>query len=151
MIPHSSPPNRRGRRIVVAILILGLGSAWWYWPRRDARFVGQWELFRSGESEPYGHMHFERNGEYVFTPATGRHTPQHGGWRVDGSRLRMSSGKLVTCVAPAVLTVEKWIGRKLTYLQEDYPLEITSVTADEILLKKGPRPDDNLTFRRVSE
>src|SRR5688572_25881304 len=43
---NSSPPDKRRRRRLIVALLLILVSlpTWWYWPRRDARLVGEWQV-----------------------------------------------------------------------------------------------------------
>lgn len=37
------PKRRRRRWIVVGVLLFVVGvTGWWYWPRGDAKFVGEW-------------------------------------------------------------------------------------------------------------
>jgi hypothetical protein len=64
MTSPPSPPNRRKRRILVMIVALALASfiAWWYWPRGDARFVGEWEWWIEDRKSPEMLIKLHRSG-----------------------------------------------------------------------------------------
>src|SRR5687767_4121230 len=62
-----------------------MASHRWYWPRGDARFVGQWLMYNSGSSVPEGTMVFYRHGMGRFTASdvTGEVSISFQ-WRVEG-------------------------------------------------------------------
>lgn len=50
---QETPRPKRGRRrwIIAGVLLFVVAVAcWWYWPRRDARFVGKWRITAPGEN-----------------------------------------------------------------------------------------------------
>ena len=49
MQPAQAKPRRKRRRwLIVALLLVLAGVAWWNWPRGDARFVGKWRVITVG-------------------------------------------------------------------------------------------------------
>ena len=113
-------------------------------------------MFHTGESEPYGRIHFLRNGTSEFTPANGGYNPESAPWRAGENSLVMSSRERVMDVTEnrvilrAASLIESWTGYTPTYVREFAPLEIISVATNEILLQ-GPRKEHRLTFRRIPE
>jgi hypothetical protein len=57
-------PNRYRRRILLAaIAVVGILSAWWYWPRGDERFVGTW---RGKDARLVNPITLRRHGQGEF-------------------------------------------------------------------------------------
>jgi len=72
MTSPPSPPNRRRRRwlIVTALAVASLVS-WWYWPRRDARFVGKWTWTEDHVIRLLPTVQFQSNGVIIASgPST---------------------------------------------------------------------------------
>ena len=88
---NSSPPNKRRRRRLIVALLLTLVSlpTWWYWPRRDARFVGEWQ------SENGDRIHLAADGACQMTSniATGYKATIYFSWAVRGNTLVMQTAR----------------------------------------------------------
>ena len=159
MTAAPSPPSRCRRSIIVAIAVLVIGLGWWFWPRGDARFVGQWQMFMNDETEPYGTIRFYRNGSSLFTSAD--QAAESGRWRVDGKNLVMSCRVPLVFLLPGrglrqrlwlrvVLLIESWTGFELAEIWDSNPLEITAVAPNELRFKTDSY-NHTIAFRRIPE
>jgi hypothetical protein len=145
------PRNRRRGLIVAVVLVLVSMVSWWNWPRGDARFVGKWSAQIEGDAGPYGVIVFQRNGESRFSP-TGYKDSRGGPWRVEQNRLVMT-GKTSgdwSVFEPVITRLEAWTGTTLLFNVDLDPLEITTVSPNEIRLK-NTETGRNYVFSRIPE
>lgn len=154
MTSPPSPPNRRGRWIVVTVVVLVLGMGWWLWPRRDARFVGTWRFFDvyDGKESHAGWIVFHANGSVSATlHSAGGDNPSY--WRTDGDCIELTD---LPNNLPAVLRVAaSWI--RTTATGNNNPVGyrrwfwMQSVQRDEIRLGDEPGAGHSVTLKRSPE
>ena len=91
---QTHPPKRRRRwpwTLLAVALVPGAGLGWWYWPRGDARFVGQWVVSFRNDARARGELKLMRHGMGRWEEA-GR---PHGVsllWRIEGDQLVLGRG-----------------------------------------------------------
>src|SRR5436190_13010780 len=88
MEPAQAKPVRRRRRWLIAALLLVLvsGVAWWEW-RRNAMFVGRWQVVDLRDGDRIGELAFDCNGTAVFQSIFDRSVFYR--WNVLGDELRL--------------------------------------------------------------
>ena len=147
MTSPPTPPSRRNRRVVVtmAALVPILLWSWWFWPRGDSRFVGEWVV--TGQSHVFT---FRANGTSLSV------REGDGGllstWRVDGDTLILRSdpphwlrGSLVLIQEP----LEFVTGCRINYGPEER-FQIVDVTESAIQLRQDG-DDGVVTLNRLSK
>jgi hypothetical protein len=87
MTSPPSPPNRRRRRIVVTIAVLMFGLGWWFWPRADARFLGNWDIKYKDQPGSWSVFMFSASGRGTWKHPDGSSASFF--WRIEGDRLIM--------------------------------------------------------------
>ena len=68
MADEAPRPTRKRRRWTIAgVLLFGVAcTAWWHWPRGDARFVGKWQLEYPSRGSTDGTLWLYANGASHF-------------------------------------------------------------------------------------
>lgn len=146
MEPTQVKPIRKRRRWLIVALVLVLVSVcgWWYWPRGDARFVGEWGFAsRDGISidSRQGSLHFQRNGMGFFVTGKGEKSKQFP-WRVSGHTLRYGhrSSPLDNTVLRVIATLEILVtGKQTSQGFGDASYRISELSADSLTLREYVR------------
>jgi hypothetical protein len=159
MIPPASPSRRRKRRLVAvaAVSLLLSMSAWWYWPRGDARFVGKWETllaFRDGSGAvSVGEQQLYENGtgKAWIGPPGDRRRVSYFRWRVEGEDLVVGDGGEGNAHKP-LGGLHDWVWKHLGYgvVTGGARYRIIDVRQDEIRLDSGESEDIEI-LKRISE
>jgi hypothetical protein len=139
------PKDRRRRLFIVGVLLILAVTAWWRWPRGDARFVGKWAWSDSlPDSAPVLTMTLFRNGVGVSTQ-DGKSFSYP--WYVDGSHLVMGHG------SPGITTsflrrLQGWLQGVIgsSPIVPAHAWEIVEVNEDEFLIRAFKNTSTNSLY-----
>jgi hypothetical protein len=87
------PKRKRWRWIIAGVLLFMVAvGGWWYWPRGDARFVGQWSVTHGTAGTPNAVWTFQGGGVLLAGKPGSPGVGSTGTfWRVEGEHLVLGS------------------------------------------------------------
>jgi hypothetical protein len=145
MEPNQSKPfRRRGLKVILAIAVVLLALAWWFWPRVDQRVVGKW---RCGEWV----MQFHEDGlveNFAVFDADNRL-----GMEVKGvGRFKIVGNRFYILDGTKGLQALAYDLQRLLMPQKHWPLyegEIVRIDATTLTLKSEEFGDSEMVLHRV--
>jgi hypothetical protein len=147
--PCASRRRRRRRWLIAALLFVVGVTAWWYWPRGDARFVGKWSVSMDGQ-KPEAVMVLRSNG-------TGHQRLIDGSaevafsWSVEGDVFmvgRFSSNRLTEAIDQFMIWLIRKTGRGV-FLSADR-LQVVDIE-DEVIRMERPGKVTAVEFHRIND
>jgi hypothetical protein len=145
----------RCRWLIVALLLVLAGAAWWEWPRGDARFVGKWKV-KKGTAPTAFQTYYSNGTATSLVPGLQLSTCP---WRVEGNKMIYGW----SCTA-RTLPLPRWLAAKwfvltgtIPYVGEDV-VELTTVSEDVISYRRpavmgaAPTPaEEFISMTRIPE
>jgi hypothetical protein len=149
--PAMKKPRRWKRWAAIALTAVTLLATWFYWPREDRRFCGEWQCVDELTGASTGRFKLHPNGRGCSIPA-GTSDRWLFRWTFDGDQLVIGRS-LSASYRDLFEQVSEWVMRATgqSLLTVELRSDVVEVLPNRIRIREAGAAGDAFTLERVSK